>query len=240
MQGRRIIRRAALGAVAAVAVAAPLAAVAAPAGAAAQTGPRDSTASCQAQPGCNEPVVAVAQGGGTAADFTQADDAGLTAQGGTAGAQIYTRINNGRDDGSQDWRVNFVGTVPASGAGDYGFTAFDNAHYAGAPIVEEQWTPFGNGSADLCANIGVRSHLASLQPCDARKGEAYILTRFGTNLLPPASGAYAYILSVRHAADLSRHQLLTADDSGFGRVSVASGVLHSPGAATNQMWSALP
>jgi hypothetical protein len=59
-------------------------------------------------------------------------------------------------------------------------------------------------------------------------------------LNPPGAPGYRYIVSVRQANNLARHQLLTADDTGFGRVFVTGGVRHSPGVATNQMWSALP
>lgn len=203
------------------------------AGASTQLVPHNSTAACQTQPGCNEPVVAVSQDGN---DFIQSHDAALTV---FPDNTVGTRIRNGLDNGTQDFTFSFVETVPASGPGSYGFTTFDNNHYAGQPVVQEEWTPFAQDTGQ-CVNIGHTSHLASLQPCGTGKGQAFILTTNVPTLNPPGAPGYRYIVSVRQANNLARHQLLTADDTGFGRVFVTGGVRHSPGVATNQMWSALP
>lgn len=196
------------------------------------------TIACQVTaPGtCDEPVVAIAQTSGN--DFVPADDAALSV---FTGGTVFTRPNNSVDNGSQDWQFVQVDTVPLFfGSGSYGFTAFDRSHYGLDRVYQLQWIPRGDDSQNLCLNIGFTSHLARLADCDGRKGEAFIVTTHVPGLTPPGAPGYVSALSVRRAGTTARHQLLTANDTGFGQVFVANKILHSPGVATAQMWSAIP
>lgn len=195
--------------------------------------PPAPTAACQiTSPICNEPVVAIAQTSGN--DFVPEDDAALTA----GRSAVSTRINNSVDNGTQDWTANIDGFVPHHGAGDYNFTAFDRLHWAGRPYISEEWTPFGQ-STGLCLNLRSSDNKGVLSPCDGRKGEEFIISSQVPTVFPPASSDYKFAISVRHSANTARHKLLTANDLGFGQVFGANPVHHSPGTATNQMWSAI-
>lgn len=199
--------------------------------------PKLATLACQiSSPGCNEPVVAVAQT--SADDFTQAKDAALS----VVGSQVWTRPNNALDNGTQDWLFVQVGTVPlpGGGGGGYKFTAFDRANYGGDPIFVEEWFPFGQDSGQ-CLRMSPTSNQASLAACDPLgRNQAFIVDRTIPFINPPASPSYTFGLSVRQATTIQRHLCLTASDTGLGRVSRARCINHSPGNATNQMWSALP
>ena len=201
--------------------------MAAPAGAATAV-PANSTPSCQSDPQCFEPVVAISQSSGT--DFTPADDAALS----VLGTQVGTRIRNSLGDGSQDWRYEVVGFVPASGNGGLGFTAFDNSHWAGQPIVQVQVQPFGNDNGE-CANLTRNTHLGVVQDCGTGKGQLFILshTAPGQTATPPG---YRLVISVRQANTLQHHLELTAQTDGFGQVFGQRGINNNHA----QMWSALP
>jgi hypothetical protein len=197
--------------------------------------PKNSTAGCQVTSiDCNEPVVAVSQTSGT--DFVQADDAALTAM---AGNVLGTRQNNGVDNGTQDFSLVEVETVPSSGHGSYGFTNFDRTHWAGQPVDQEEWTPNGTDSG-MCADITRTTHVAVLQPCGTGAGQAFIVTRNVPGINSPANLAYSFLVNARQVNNLQRHLLATASDTGFGQVTGQRAINHSPGAATAQMWSALP
>jgi hypothetical protein len=208
-----------------------------PASASVHGKPDAATAACQTDPACVEPVVAISQV--SSLDLTPADDAALSVF--PAGAtSIYTRPNNGVDNGTQDWQYVLIGHVPhpGHGPGQYGFTGFDRANYGGDGLYQLEWMPFAQDSG-LCLNIGRNSHLASLQGCGSGKGQAFIVTDVAPGI-NAAAGGYQYAISVRQAATLQRHDFLTADDSGFGQVSVQRGISHSVGAASDQMWFAVP
>jgi hypothetical protein len=198
--------------------------------------PKLSTIACQVtSPTCNEPVVAISQTSGT--DFVPADDAALSV---VSLGRVFTRPNNALDNGTQDWTFVRVDRVPFFfGSGSYGFTSFDRNHYGGRFVYQLEWTPFGQDTG-RCLNIRSLSHLAYLANCDGRFGEAFIVTTSVPGLNPPGAINYVFALSVRQASTLARHQLLTANDTGFGQVTVARAINHSPGVATQQMWSTLP
>lgn len=230
----KIIRRAALGLVAAAPLALGLLATTG-ASAAPMPSPHDSTAGCQASSsGCAEPVVAVSQTSGT--DFVPANDAAMTVQ---PTRQVFTRQNNALDNGSQDFDLVTIGHVPFFGAGSYGFTSFDRSHWAGRPIVQAEWTPFGSDSG-WCVNIGRNSQLGNLAPCGTGGGQAFILSHNVPGVNAPGVLNYTFVINVRQANLLARHRLLTASDTGFGQVSDSRAINHSPGVATAQMWSSLP
>jgi hypothetical protein len=196
--------------------------------------PKAPTVACQVtSPICNEPVVAIAQT--SANDFDPHSDAALSV---VSGNRVFTRIRNTLDNGTQDWTANVDGFVPNSGSGDYGFTAFDRLHWGGRPFISEEWTPFGQ-STGLCLNLRYSDKHGVLSPCDGRRGEEFIISSHVPTILPPASSSYKFAISVRHSPNTARHLLLTANEDGFGQVFGGNPVHHSPGQASNQMWSAI-
>jgi hypothetical protein len=211
------------------ALAAALVGAASPAGASTHpVSPKDATLSCQTDPNCFEPVVAVSQTSGT--DFTPPNDAALS----VVGSQLWTRTRNSLQDGTQDFGNISVGTVPSSGPGDYGFTAFDNSHYAGDQLVQITSRPFAQDTGN-CGNITKTTHLGVVQPCGTGLGQVFILAPTAPGLTSPPSG-YHFMISVRHANNLQRHLLVTAQQDGSGQISAING--HS--GLHEQMWSQLP
>jgi hypothetical protein len=211
-----------------------LALTAAPAGAATSAhaaGPQDATAACQATPGltCFELRPAVAANNN---DFDPQSDAAATVQGPEAPyTPIFSRINANLDNGLQDMSYIGAGHVPFI-PGSF-WTAFDVANYGGDRIVNNQWTPFGRSSG-FCMNVGVKSGNVSLQPCDGRRGEDVIIAPSAPGVSSGPLG-YSFLLTERHAANLQRHGVWTAPDSGFGQIDVQAG--HN---THNQLWTITP
>lgn len=235
MRGRIIITRVAvLGGGAGLTVAGLLSTAGA-AGAATTIVPHTPTPACQVSSAqCFELVNAVAANND---DFTPTSDSATSVIGPVQqGAPVYTRQNANLLNGNQDFTFSVEGTVPFFGPGDYNFTNFDRTHWAGRLIVQNEVTPFGNDAAGLCENIGIRSHVATLQPCDGRPGEAFILTSSNVAGTGSSHSGYSYLVSVRKAANLARHDVLLGNDSGFGQVSVGRAL----NGAHNSQWAALP
>lgn len=222
--------------VAAVAAAAALVAGAAPAMAGSTPPvPRNATLACQIGiPGCTEPVFAVAAT--TNQDFNPAADEAMTYR--TSDNTVRVRANNGLDNGTQDWAIGLDALVPASGPGDYGFTVFDNNHYAGRPVVHFEWAPFGQDTG-LCAHVTVL-HRMVLRACSGSQRQEFILARNIPAVNPPASLAYQFALVVEHVANLQRHLCVTGSESPPAQITSARCLNHSAGVATDQMMSFLP
>lgn len=208
------------------------------AGAATTSVPHTPTAGCQvASINCAEVVNAVSA---TNDDFNPLADSAMSVIGGPPPAQgdpVFTRQNANLLNGNQDLTFSVVTTVPFFfGDAGYGLTAFDRSHFGGDLIVQNEVTPFGNDQLGLCENIGIKSHAMSLQPCDGRKGEAFILATHGLLGTGTTHAGYSYLISVRQAANLARHDVLIGNDSGFGQVTVGRAL----NGAHNTQWAALP
>jgi hypothetical protein len=220
---------------------------------AASAGTKTATPACQVtDPTCTEPVVA--QAFNPVNDFSQPFDFAMTYGGpltgiGVPGGPVNIGLNNNIQDGSQDWDFNQVGVVPAPGIDPpfpFGLSAFDLQNYAGDPIFEIAYTPFGQFSG-LCLTFPSTStspnyNKGTLKPCNSTKNQVFIVTAHPPFVNPSPPG-YVFALLLRHNVSAQRHPVLTAPTAPFdlpGRLTVSNAEHKAPGVATDQMWSALP
>jgi len=205
------------------------------------------TLACQVtDPQCTEPVVA--QAANPTQDFTPTADFAMTYAGpltgiGLAGGPVFIGTNNNRQDGSQDWDFAIVGFVPFPGTDPpfpFGLNATDLQLYAGRPIAQIEYTPFGQFSG-LCARQPKYGGLV-LAGCNNGPREAWIITQHPP-FVNPSPSPYTYALLASHAATAQRHFCLTAPSAPFdlsGQLTDLACQHASLGTATDQMWSAIP
>ena len=205
--------------------------------------PNDTTSACSVTlPTCTEPVEA--QSPLSAANYVRFLDAALTARPGLRLVAIDP--NNNRQDGRQDWEFQQEGTVPnpGGGRGGFGFTAFDRANYAGDPVFEIEWAPFGNDSG-LCAHQTWTNAIA-LRPCNGRARQAWIVTTHIPLVPVPGHSGYAYALNAhqphgRQLPTAQHHYCLTGTPGAVaGFVTAARCRFTGAHTGTDQQWSALP
>jgi hypothetical protein len=194
------------------------------------------TAACTAEFGtCPEPVVAQALP--STDDLVPGDDAAMTVTG-PAGL-IGISADNDQQDGSQDWQIAQIASVPGIGGGPgaFGFNGFDRHNYGHDPVVEVEWTPFGFDSG-LCAQKTPRNQVR-LALCDGGADQAYIITRH-VPLAGFAPTVYAWVLSVQHVVDAQEHLALAAPRFLTGAPLVFSRAVHvAAGHGGDQFWSTI-
>jgi hypothetical protein len=197
----------------------------------------DPTLACTlTAPACNEPVEAQSPAG-QLFNFNPTADAAFT-----VASFPFVSINpfNALDNGQQDFDANLMDVVPTIGVGGYNWTPFDNFHYHGDPVYEEEWAP-GGFDTGFCLQVTGLLHQIKLSPCDGGADQAFIVTRLVPNLFPPASPIYTYALSALQNISTAHHACLTGTPGGVvGIVTTSRCVRHSPGVASDQMFSAIP
>src|ERR1019366_4650452 len=106
-------------------------------------------------PTCRTPVVAVSAV--SSSDLTPGADfamqyAGPSPTTGVAYGVVRTNFSNSLQDGTEDWSWVQIGSVPSTGGGGFGFTAFDRANFPLKPVYELEYTPSGLDT-QLCLTI---------------------------------------------------------------------------------------
>src|ERR1019366_7782583 len=104
---------------------------------------------------CQTPVVAVSAVSALdllpSADFAM-QYAGPNRGTGVAYGVVRTNFSNSLQDGTEDWSWVQIGSVPSTGGGGFGFTAFDRANFPLKPVYELEYTPSGLDT-QLCLTI---------------------------------------------------------------------------------------
>jgi hypothetical protein len=205
------------------------------------------TAACNVMdPSCTEPVVA--QAFNPVQDLSPSSDFAMTYVGGdpnlgVPGGKVNIGLNNNLDNGTQDWDFNNIGFVPPPGTDPpfpFGLTAFDLQNYNGDPLVEIEYTPFGQDSG-LCASSNKTNHIV-LQWCASVRNQVWIIDPT-LPFVNPAPPPYTFGLLVKQAATAQHHLCLTAPTAPSdlpGQLTSQRCTFFQPATADDQMWSAIP
>jgi hypothetical protein len=178
------------------------------------------------------------------ADFAM-QYAGPSPTTGVAYGVVRTNFSNSLQDGTEDWSWVQIGSVPLTGGGGFGFTAFDRANFPLKPVYELEYTPSGLDT-QLCLTISskYRSNGAVLGNCISARQQSFIVTKTAPGLAPlaGATAAYSYAFDVSQAGSLQRHLALLAPHAHMhGELIAAGNAVHvAVGKASLNMWSSIP
>ena len=217
------------------------------AGAATAARPKATPACTVVFTNCQTPVAAIAAN--PANDLTPSSDVAMRYTGpnpaaGAAYGNISSYSANNLQDGTEDFSWTQVATVPASGAGAYKFTGFDNANYNGDHVYEAEYTPKGRDTG-LCLTVSsrYRSNGLVLGNCIAAAQQVYIVTQTAPNLAPLAgpTSSYWYAFDTTHfAGNTQQHLALVDPHAGTdGLLAVGNAVHVAAGKAAVDLWSSV-
>jgi hypothetical protein len=193
---------------------------------------------------CTTPLVAQAP---LAADNQMpADDYALRYTGpdpaaGVGYGNVAIDFNQNTGDGTEDFTAVELGTVPHHGKGLFGFTKFDNAQYAGDPIYEYEYTPFGSDTG-LCLTVSNFTRLRGLVlgVCTSNVRQGFVLASHAFDL-NAAPSPYDYVFQAAHSTlDAEQHNfLLDPPHPGNDNLAATGTPLNGGGANDLELWTDL-